>query len=61
MTDRIAVQLLKDDQITQAVKTNLEYIKAETLTDSLEIVEQVDNGIDIAFDTINTKLFITKY
>ena len=60
VTDRISVQLQEDHQITQAVKTNLEYIKAETLTDSLEIVEQVNNGIDIAFDSINTKLFIIK-
>ena len=60
VTDRISVQLQEDHQITQAVKTNLDYIKAETLTDSLEIVEQVNNGIDIAFDSINTKLFIIK-
>ncbi|WP_452222728.1 isoleucine--tRNA ligase [Lacinutrix chionoecetis] len=60
VTDRISVALQKNDQITKAVKTNLEYIKAETLTDNLEIVEQVNNGIDIAFDSINTKLFITK-
>jgi len=61
VTDRIAVQLQNDAQITQAVKTNLEYIKTETLTNSLEIVDQIENGIDVVFDTINTKLFITKY
>jgi len=60
VTDRISVQLQKDDEIIKAVKTNLEYIKAETLTDSLEIIELVNNGIDIAFDTINTKLIIKK-
>ena len=60
VTDRISVQLQKNEEISKAVKTNLEYIKAETLTDSLEIIEQLDNGIDIAFDTINTKLFIIK-
>ena len=54
------MQIQKDDQIVQAVKTNLEYIKAETLTDNLEIVDQIDNGIDIAFDAIITKLFIKK-
>ena len=60
VTDRIFVQLQNDKEISQAVKTNLKYIKAETLTDKLEIVEQINDGIDIAFDTINTKLFITK-
>ncbi|WP_299884627.1 isoleucine--tRNA ligase [uncultured Lacinutrix sp.] len=61
VTDRISVQLQKDDLITQAVKTNLEYIKAETLTDSLEIVDQIDNGIEVVFDIINTKLAIKKH
>jgi len=60
VTDRISVQLQRNEEIIKAVQTNLKYIKAETLTDSLDIVEQVNNGIDIAFDTINTKLFISK-
>ena len=60
VTDRIVVQLQEDKHITQAVKTNLEYIKAETLTDNLEIINQVNNGIEIAFDDVNTKLFIQK-
>ena len=60
VTDRISVQLQQHEDIAKAVKTNLEYIKAETLTDSLEIIEHVNNGIDIAFDSIHTKLFITK-
>ncbi|QRM88513.1 isoleucine--tRNA ligase [Lacinutrix sp. WUR7] len=61
VTDRIDVKIQKDDQIVKAVEANIEYIKAETLTETLEIVEQIDNGIEIAFDAINTKLFITKY
>ncbi len=61
VTDRIDVKLRKDDQIAQAVKRNLEYIKTETLTENLEIIDQIDNGVDIAFDTINTKLFIQKH
>ena len=60
VTDRISVQLQQHEDIAKAVKNNLEYIKAETLTDSLEIIEHVNNGIDIAFDSIHTKLFITK-
>ncbi|MDO6595654.1 isoleucine--tRNA ligase [Oceanihabitans sp. 2_MG-2023] len=61
VTDRIDVKLQKEDQIVKAVETNIEYIKTETLTETLEIVEQIDNGIEIAFDAINTKLFITKH
>lgn len=60
LTDRISVQFQKDAQIENAIETNLEYIKTETLTDTLEIVKHLDNGIDIAFDDVNTKLFIQK-
>ncbi|MBQ0788656.1 MAG: isoleucine--tRNA ligase [Oceanihabitans sp.] len=61
VTDRIDVKIQKDDQIVKAVEANIEYIKTETLTETLEIVEQIDNGIEIAFDAISTKLFITKH
>ena len=60
LTDRIAVQFKKDEQIINAINTNLEYIKTETLTDELEILEDLNNGIEIAFDDVNTKLFIKK-
>ena len=61
VTDRIDVLLQKDDNIITAVNTNLSYIKAETLTEELEIIERIDNGIEIAFDDVNTKLFIKKH
>ena len=61
VTDRIDVQLQKDDKIVNAVEANIAYIKAETLTEKLEIIEQIDNGIEIAFDDVNTKLFIKKH
>ena len=61
VTDRIDVVLQKEENIMKAVSTNLEYIKTETLTEELEIMDRVNNGIDIAFDDINTKLFIQKH
>jgi isoleucyl-tRNA synthetase len=61
VTDRIDVKLQKDENIVQAVHTNMLYIKAETLTEELEIIEKLDNGIEIAFDDVNTKLFIQKH
>ena len=61
VTDRIDVQLQKEDSIVKAVTSNMEYIKAETLTEELEIIDQINNGIEIAFDDINTKLFIQKH
>ena len=60
VTDRINVKLLKDDQVNEAVKTNEAYIKAETLTNELEIMNELNEGIDIEFDTVHTKLFIQK-
>ena len=61
VTDKITVALQKNDMIIDAVNANIDYIKAETLTETLEIKEELDNGIDIAFDDIQTKLFIKKH
>ncbi|MFP2995482.1 isoleucine--tRNA ligase [Spongiivirga sp. MCCC 1A20706] len=61
VTDQIKVQLEKNEQIEKAVATNLGYIKAETLTAVLDFEETITNGIEIAFDEINTKLFIEKF
>ena len=61
VTDRINVKLQKDNHIVEAIQSNLEYIKAETLTQELEIIDQVNDGIEITFDEVKTKLFITKH
>ncbi len=60
LTDRIIVHFQKDVQIQNAINTNLDYIKSETLTDELEILDTLKDGIEIAFDDVNTKLFIQK-
>ena len=61
VTDRIDVTLQKDKQVIDAVDANMTYIKSETLTNELEIIDKLENGIDIAFDDVNTKLFIQKH
>ncbi|MBP0902730.1 isoleucine--tRNA ligase [Mariniflexile gromovii] len=61
VTDRIDVKLQNDVQIVTAINTNISYIKAETLTEDLQIIDKLENGIDIAFDDVNTKLFIQKH
>jgi isoleucyl-tRNA synthetase len=61
VTDRIDVTLQKDEHIIKAIDANMSYIKSETLTDELEIIDKLDNGIEIAFDDVNTKLFIKKH
>lgn len=60
LTDRIAVQFQKDEHIINAINNNLEYLKTETLTDELEILDNLKNGMEIAFDDVNTKLIIQK-
>ena len=60
LTDRIAIQFQQDEQIINAIQKNLTYIKTETLADELEIIEHLNKGIEIAFDNVNTKLFIQK-
>ncbi|HLV14225.1 MAG TPA: isoleucine--tRNA ligase [Xanthomarina sp.] len=61
VTDKIDVQLQKDEKIVDAVQTNITYIKAETLTEKLEIIDQINNGIEVVFDDVNTRLFIKKH
>ncbi|WP_411893175.1 isoleucine--tRNA ligase [Winogradskyella sp. A2] len=61
VTDRIDVQIQKDENIVAAVASNEAYIKSETLTEELQIKEILNNGIEIAFDDVNTKLFIQKH
>ena len=60
VTDRINVKLKNEVQINKAITANLDYIKAETLTDSLEIVDEVNNGIEVVFDDVETSLYISK-
>ncbi|SDW18474.1 isoleucine--tRNA ligase [Flavobacterium degerlachei] len=60
VTDKIKVHLQKNDTLEEAVKTNVEYIKSETLTEELVFEEDIENGTEIEFDEIKTKIKITK-
>ncbi len=62
VTDKIEVKIKSDGMIEDAVNDNKTYIKNETLTAKLEIVESnLDNGIAINFDDVNTQLAIKKH
>jgi len=61
VTDKIDVQLKKEEQVISAVDANMTYIKSETLTNELEIIDKLEDGIEIAFDNVSTKLFIQKH
>jgi isoleucyl-tRNA synthetase len=61
VTDKIAIKILKDGFVEGAVQNNIEYIKTETLTAELSFEEKLDEGMEIVFDEVNTKLFIEKH
>ena len=60
VTDRIHVSLLSCDKLDIAIQQNMEYIKEETLTDTLSFETQMSNATEISFDGIQTKLSINK-
>lgn len=59
VTDHVDICILDNKNITNAVLNNLDYIKIETLTKKLELVNKLDDGIEIDFDGISTKLLVT--
>ncbi|MCB9425967.1 MAG: isoleucine--tRNA ligase [Flavobacteriales bacterium] len=60
VTDKINIKVLKHGLIEEAIATNRNYIKEETLTLELEVVDALNDGVEVAFDDIATKLLITK-
>lgn len=60
VTDRIDLKIKKDGIIEKAVKQNISYIKNETLSESLDLVEQLNEGIEVEFDEVKTRLALTK-
>ncbi len=61
VTDKIDVKILKDGFVENAVESNISYIKAETLTAELNFEEKLEEGVEVSFDEINTKLLIQKH
>lgn len=61
VTDKIDVKLQKDGFVEKAVADNMTYIKTETLTAQLYFEDHLEEGTEIAFDQVNTKLIIQKH
>jgi isoleucyl-tRNA synthetase len=60
VTDKIKVHLLPCDGLEKAVAANENYIKSETLTETLVFVDDLDTGTEIEFDNIKTRILISK-
>ncbi len=61
VTDRVDVTLEQDERLMSAVEQNINYIKQETLTEELQFAHEVNDGTEIAFDDIKTRLSIKKH
>lgn len=60
VTDKIKIQLQQNEELEKAVDANVTYIKSETLTETLDFVAAINDGTEIEFDTIKTKILISK-
>ena len=59
VTDKIKVVIQKNAILEEAINSNKDYIKSETLTEELVFEENINDGIEIEFDEIKTKITIT--
>ena len=60
VTDKIILKIQKDNIIEKAIFENQNYILNETLAENLEFVDSIEDGVEIQFDNINSKLYLTK-
>lgn len=60
VTDKIKLTILKAADLEESVLANENYIKAETLTNELVFVDELENGTEIEFDAIKSRMLIEK-
>ncbi|MFT6064933.1 MAG: isoleucyl-tRNA synthetase [Polaribacter sp.] len=60
VTDKIKLTVLKSQNLQQSILDNRDYIMSETLTKELVFVDELDNGTEIEFDTIKSRILIEK-
>ena len=60
VVDRILIQVQETPELAKAIAHFGDYIKQETLADQLNLVNQIEGGLEVTFDGITTKLSIKK-
>jgi isoleucyl-tRNA synthetase len=60
VTDKIKVYMQNDGVLEQAIRDNEAYIKSETLTEELVFQDSIENGTEIEFDDLKTRILISK-
>ena len=61
VTDKIILYLTPHNSLNAALNNNLEYIKAETLTLEIHILDEVKEGVLIEFDDVKTSILIKEH
>ena len=60
VTDKIKLTILNYENLQASVLENENYIVSETLTSELVFVDELEDGAEIEFDTIKSKILINK-
>lgn len=60
VTDKVNVTLVSQSEIEDAVQANETYIKAETLTENISFVTEIENSTSIEFDNLTTLIAVQK-
>ena len=61
VTDKIILYLTPHNSLNAALNNNLEYIKAETLTLEIHILDELKEGVLIEFDDVKTSILIKEH
>lgn len=60
VTDRISLEVQKNETLELAIGENRDYITSETLAESLDLVDKLDGGIEVIFDDIESQIALKK-
>ena len=60
VTDKIKLTVLNYVNLKDSINDNKDYIMSETLTKELVFVDELNNGVEIEFDDIKSKILIDK-
>ncbi len=58
--DRVEITIKEDEILKKAISQNIDYIKRETLTEVLQFEQELNEGTEIVFDDITSRLTIKK-
>jgi isoleucyl-tRNA synthetase len=60
LTDRILVEIEEASTLKESITRFNDYICAEILADTVELVPKIANGIEIEVNDVPLKVFVTK-